>query len=168
MIILLENYLKNGQQRVALNGLSFSWKKILAEIPQRSLLGPFLFLIYVNDLPHDISSICKMFADDTSLFSKVKNSSLSLSDLNFNLGTINHWANNHWDHQWKMSFNLEPNKQAKEVLFSPKLNSDDHPKLTFNANQVQRCSSQKHFGLFLDNDPDFNNILARKLISVTK
>ena len=62
-------------------------KKILAGVPQGSVLGPVLFLIYINDLPHDISSVCKMFADETSLFSRVKDSSLSLSlsDLNYNL-----------------------------------------------------------------------------------
>ena len=57
-----------------------------------------------------------MFADDNSLFSKVKDSSLSLSDLNHDLETINQWA-----HQWKMSFNPDPYKQATEVLFSRKV-----------------------------------------------
>ena len=80
--MLLENYLKNRNRRVVLNCISSSWKTILAGVPQGSLLGPFLFLIYINDFYHEISSICKMFADDTSLFSKVKDSSLSLSDLN--------------------------------------------------------------------------------------
>ena len=75
LIMLLENYLKNRNQRVVLNGLNSSWKKILAGVPQGSVLGPLLFLIYINDLPHDISSVCKMFADDTSLFLKVKDSS---------------------------------------------------------------------------------------------
>ena len=82
LIMLFENYLKNRKQRVVLNGLSSSWKKIVVGIPQVSVLGSLLFLIYINDLPHEISSICKMFADDTSLFLKVKDSSLSLSDLN--------------------------------------------------------------------------------------
>ena len=70
-----------------------------------------------------------MFADDTSLFSKRKDSSLSLPDLNYNLEKINQWA-----HQWKIPFNPDPNKQATEVLFSRKVNSDDYPKLTFNGN----------------------------------
>ena len=53
-----------------------------------------------------------MFADDTSLFSEVKYSSLFLSDLNYDLETINQWA------QWKMSFNPHTNKQLTEVIFS--------------------------------------------------
>ena len=104
-----------------------------------------------------------MFADDTSLFSKVKYSTLSLSDLNYDLETTNQWA-----HQWKMSFNPDSNKQATEVLFSRKVNSDDHPKLTFNGNQVQQCSSQKHLGLFLDNKLDFNKHLDEKINKCNK
>ena len=63
-----------------------------------------------------------MFADDTYVFSKVNDSSLSLFDLNHYLETINQWA-----HQWKKLFNPDPNKQATEVLFSRKVNSNDHP-----------------------------------------
>ena len=59
-----------------------------------------------------------MFADDTSLFSKEKDSNLSLSDLNYDLETINQWAR-----QWKISFNPDPSKQATEMLFSRKVNS---------------------------------------------
>ena len=130
--MLLENFLKKRKQRVVLNGLYSSWEKILAGVPQGLVLGPPLFLIYTNDLPPHISSICKMFADGTLPFSKVKDSSLSLSDLDYDLET------NHRAHQ-KMSFNLDPNKQEIEVLFSLKVNSDDHPKLTFNGNQAQQC-----------------------------
>ena len=75
-----------------------------------------------------------MYADDISLFSKVKYSNISLSDLNYDLETIPQWA-----HQWKISFNLNPNKQATEVLLYHKINSDDHPKLSFNDNQVHQC-----------------------------
>ena len=72
---------KDRNQKLVLNGLNSSWRKILAGVPRGSVLGPLLFLIYINDLLHDISSICKMFAEDTSLFSKVKDSTLSLSEI---------------------------------------------------------------------------------------
>ena len=79
LIKLLEIYLKNQNQRVVPTGLSSSWKKLLAVVPQRSLLGLVLFLMYINDLPHDLPSICKMFADDISLFFKSKRFSLILT-----------------------------------------------------------------------------------------
>ena len=47
-----------------------------------------------------------------------------------------------------MPFNPDPNKQATEALFSRKVNSDDHPKSTFNSSQVHQCSSQKNLSLF--------------------
>ena len=67
-----------------------------------------------------------------------------------------------------MSFNPDPNKQATEVLFSRKVNSDDHPKLIFNSNQVQRCSTQKHLSLILDNKLDFNKHLDEKINKCNK
>ena len=62
-----------------------------------------------------------------------------------------------------MFFNPDLNKQATEVLFSRIVDSDDHPKLTFNGNQIQRCSSQTHLGLILDNKLDFNKHLDEKI-----
>ena len=64
-------------------------------------LGPLLFLIYISDLPDGITSLCKIFADDTSLFSKVHNISKSVNELNADLEKISQWAC-----QWKMQFNI--------------------------------------------------------------
>ena len=65
---LLENYLSDRFQRVLLNGQTSSWRPVLAGVPQGSILGPLLFLIYINDLPNELKSNAKLFADDTSLF----------------------------------------------------------------------------------------------------
>ena len=90
----------------------------MSGIPQGSVLGPLLFLIYINDLPDGINSLCKIFEDDTSLFSKVYD---ILSNLNDDLEKISYWA-----YQWKMQFNPDPNKQANEVIFSRKTNSNTY------------------------------------------
>ena len=90
-------------------------KNIVASVLQGSALDPILFLIYINDLPDGIKSICKIFADDTSLFSKVKDKNCSTVELNNYLKTISNWAI-----EWKMLFNPDPNKQAVEILFSKK------------------------------------------------
>ena len=102
----------NREQRVVLNGQTSEWRKIKAGVPQGSVLGPLLFLIYINDLPHGITLICKIFADDTSLFSMVLDVNKSINELNSDLERINQWA-----YQWKMQFNPDPKKQANEVIF---------------------------------------------------
>ena len=89
------------------------WGEIRAGVPQGSVLGPLLFLIYINDLEDGIKSKVKFFADDTSLFSIVKDPKVSAENLQHDLDKITEWA-----YQWKMSFNPDPTKPAEEILFS--------------------------------------------------
>ena len=114
-------------QRVVLNGQTSNWADINAGVPQGSVLGPLLFLIYINDLPHGLKSNLKLFADDTSIFSIVNDTNVSCKELNEDLYRINKWA-----HQWKMSFNSDPNKSATEVIFSRKSVQFPHPAIYFN------------------------------------
>ena len=85
---LLENYLDNRKQRMMLDGRCSSWKIILSGVPQDSVLGPLLFLIYINELLNGLNSICKIFADDTSIFSEVFDKHESQRDLNNYLSII--------------------------------------------------------------------------------
>ena len=72
LLKLLEDYLSNRFQRLLLNGQESSRLPIKDGVPQGSILGPLLFLIYSNDLSDRLNSIAKLFADDTSLFSIVQ------------------------------------------------------------------------------------------------
>ena len=111
----LTDFLKDQKQRVVLNGQNSSWTNIEAGVPQGSILGPLLFLIYINDLADNLSTNVKLFADDTSLFSVVHDIATSLCNLNYNLNRVREWYS-----QWKLSFNPEPSKQAQEVIFTRK------------------------------------------------
>ena len=75
-----------------LNGQSSTWLPIIAGVPQGSILGPLFFLIYINDLSKNLSSITKLFADDTSIFSVVHDVDLSAKQLNDDLNKISEWA----------------------------------------------------------------------------
>ena len=68
LLNLLRNYLHKHNQRVVLKGQISSWELIKSGVPKGSVLGPLLFLIYINDLPDNLQSTCKIFADHTFLF----------------------------------------------------------------------------------------------------
>ena len=105
---------------------------MLAGAPQGSILEHLLFLVYINDLPKNLSPFAKLFGDDTSIFSVIHNIiSLSSLQLNDNLIKISSWEN-----QRKMSFNSEVTKQAQEVVFSRKSQKVTHPRVYFNNSPV--------------------------------
>ena len=110
----------------------------------RSILA-LLFLIYINDLSDNLQCNPKLFADDTSLISTVKDPESTANNLNNDLKEINRWA-----FQWKMSFNPDPTKQAQEIIFSRKTTTRIHPKIFFKNIPVSQADSQKHLGLHLD------------------
>ena len=110
---LKENYLDNQSKRVILDGKCSSWKIILSGIPQGSSSGPLLFFIYINDLPNRPNPICKIFADDASIFTKVFDKDKPQRGLNNDLSIMIGWA-----FHWKMEFNPDPKKQANKVYFS--------------------------------------------------
>ena len=67
----IEQWLTDRRQRVVVDGEVSNWKSVLSGVPQGSVLGPILFLIYINDLDESITSNVLKFADDTKLFRKV-------------------------------------------------------------------------------------------------
>ena len=77
---------------MVLNGQQSSWKDVTAGVPQGSILGPLLFLVYINDLSNGLKSNPKLFADDTSLFSVIHDVNSSQFDLDEDLDRINNWA----------------------------------------------------------------------------
>ena len=120
LLKILIDFLKERKQKVVLNGQHSKWSNISAGAHQRSILGPLLLLIYINDLSNNLSSNPKLFADDTLLFSTVHDINQYGINLNDDLEKISSWA-----FQWKMSFNPDINKQV-EVIFSCKLQKLHH------------------------------------------
>lgn len=72
LLNFLKDYLQNRKQRVILNGTTLEWRSVSDGVPQGSVLGPLLFLVYINDLTDNISCNMRLFADDSSLFTRVE------------------------------------------------------------------------------------------------
>ena len=73
-MIWLHEYLDNRKQCVVVNGHKSNYEEVMSGIPQGSVIGPLLFLIFINDLPDNIVSLIKLFADDTKLFARIRTS----------------------------------------------------------------------------------------------
>ena len=146
-----------------MNGQCSSWADVNAGVPQGSILGPLLFLIYINDLSDGLKSECKLFADDTSLFSLVNDINTSASDLNEDLEKIGNWA-----FKWKMNFNPDPNKQAQEIIFSRKKTASLHPVVYFDNKPVKSSQIHKHLGMILDSNLSYEHHIKSILNKVNK
>ena len=92
VINLLGNYLSSRKHRVVINGKTSEYFPVESGVPQGSVLGPFLFLIYINDLEIGIKSKVIFFADDTMIYSVVHNPTLTASVLHHDLEIISQWA----------------------------------------------------------------------------
>ena len=105
---LPENYLLARFQRVVVNQQTSFWRSVLAGVPKRSILALPLFPIYINDLPYELKSKMKLFADDASLFTIVKDKNESANIINNDLLQISKRGYN-----WKMLFNRDLNQSAQ-------------------------------------------------------
>ena len=96
----IEKWLTHRRQRVIVDGEISNWKSVLRGVPQGSVLGPILFLIYINDLEDDITSKVLKFADDTKVFRKVTNDTDKQS-LQDDLEKLVKWSE-----KWQMLLNF--------------------------------------------------------------
>ena len=84
--------MSNRKQRVVLNSQCSDYQGIKVGEPEGLILGPLFFLNYINGLAEGLKSSAKLFADNTSIFSIVKDPTKSSNELNSDLKIINNWA----------------------------------------------------------------------------
>jgi hypothetical protein len=85
------DYLADRRIRVVINGQSSEWLNTTAGVPQGSILGPLLFLIFINDIAANIESHIHLFADDTSLLDIIDDHNVSYAKLNRDLSRLSLW-----------------------------------------------------------------------------
>ena len=97
----IENWLEGRRQRIIINGVPSDWTAVNSGVPQGSVLGPLLFVIYINDLDLGLSSKVSKFPDDTKLGINASNPE-SVRALQRDLAAIGEWST-----VWQMPFNLD-------------------------------------------------------------
>ena len=96
----IKDFLTNRTQKVVLNNVTSSSVDVLSGVPQGSVLGSLLFLLYINDLPSSVSSNVKLYADDTLVY-RIIHTPEDIATLQRDLDILSKWAK-----KWLMSFNL--------------------------------------------------------------
>ena len=135
LLTWLSSYLSNRYQKVVLHSTESSLRSIQAGVPQGSVLGPLLFIIYVNDIAENLLSLTRLYADDSSLY-------YSASSINDIEGIINHDLTliSNWAKQWLVNFN--PSKT--EFLYFSLRNDNTLPKLYFEDTLINLVENHKH------------------------
>ncbi len=95
----LKEFLTGRKQHIAVLGAVSSRSDVSSGIPQGSVLGPFLFILFINDMPEVVSCAIKLFADDTKIFTQVTPNA-DCTNLQRNLNKLEDWTNT-----WQMAFN---------------------------------------------------------------
>ena len=129
-------FIGNRKQRVKVKDCLSQWADVTSGVPQGSVLGPILFLIYVNDMPSEIQNVCKLFADDAKLFCRItKEPSTLQSDIE-SLYT--------WSKRWQLPFNVEKCKILHIGKSNPKHN------YYMNGRILEKIETQNDLGVLMD------------------
>ena len=152
----VQNFLLNRKQRVVINGEMSGWLPVTSGVPQGIVLGPLLFLIYINDLPEIINCTVKLFADDTKLYSEIKNPSdeVSLQD--------NIFESSNWTNKWQLMFNT---KKCKHMHMGKKQQSETYY-IKDNSNKISEISqvvNEKDLGVIFDKNLNFSDHIQTKV-----
>ena len=139
---LFSNYLCNREQYVEYNGAKSNTLNISTGVPQGSVLGPLLFLIYINDLP-TVSNILNMlmYADDTTLYCNF-NKDINEMIINRELYKVNTWLSAN-----KLTLNVS---KTKFIMFRTLNKGMHYPMLKLNDTVIERVDKFKFLGIWLD------------------
>ena len=148
MLSWIRQFLVGRTQRVVVNSEKSKWSPVLSGIPQGSVLGPTLFILYVNDMPDAIHSTLLMFADDTKIFRRI-NSLADCEELQKDLEQLKDWSV-----KWLLDFN---SSKCKRLHMGP-----NNPEFEYslpegeNSTKLEQTTAEKDLGVWVDKQLDFS------------
>ena len=156
LIKWLTSFLTGRKQRVVVNKAHSNWKPVISGIPQGSVLGPIMFVMYINDLPEVTESEVYMYADDTKLMRPIKNKT-DQEKLQTDLNNLQKWSR-----KWLLKFHPE---KCKVLSFG----SEDHERKKYymdnNGQPLKLCtiSKDKDVGVTIDSQLTFYSHIKEKI-----
>ena len=151
----------NRKQRVVINGEHSEYEYVEAGVPQGSILGPLLFLIYINDLPDDLNCPVKIYADDTVIYVSFSDINNATTILNNNLQKLSDWGK-----QWLVEFS--PSKTESMLLGRNNFLQNQIPDLTFDNRAIENVTSHTHLGLKFTADLSWRSHIEEKCAVASK
>jgi len=154
----LEDFVTGRKQRVQIKGSSSEDKDVKSGIPQGSVLGPFLFLLYVNDLPEQVTSFVYLFADDNKVWKDIANN-MDKQTLQHDLDEIHKWSK-----IWLLQ--IHPDKLAHVHIG----NEMETPQYEYMVGDmiVKYSDMEKDLGVHIDNKLAFDRHITEKIKSANK
>ena len=152
IISWIDSFLTGRKQRVVVNGYSSGWAEVTSGIPQGSVLGPLLFVIYINDLPSNIISDIYLFADDTKLYSKI-DSLEDASQLQEDLRRLEQWSE-----KWLLRFHPDKCK-VLDIGIRDRVSYE----YFIGNTKLNHTTEEKDLGVFIDNKLNFNSHISQKI-----
>ena len=154
---LVKAFLEGRRQRVRVNGRFSSWTPVTSGIPQGSILGPMLFILFINDLPEDVKSDLLMFADDTKIYQALEidesESKRGRQTLQEDLIRLQSWSV-----KWQLQFN---NSKCKTLRLGPRKEDEHHYKLY--GNPLPDVTEEKDLGVTFDRELKYKAHIAEKV-----
>ena len=136
------SYLTDRKQKVVINGFESSSKSLLHGVPQGSVLGPILFLIYINDLHHCIKYCTTYhFADDTNLLNVCKDYKTLQKQVNYDLFNL---------HKWLIANKISLNEGKTELIYFRKSGPAPLLKIKLHGKTLTPSNSVKYLGVYID------------------
>jgi len=133
----IEDWLTNRRQRVGINGYFSGWRSVVSGVPQGSVLGPQLFIVYINDLEEETEGNVSKFADDTKLSGKA-NCAEDVESLQRDLDRLSDWAR-----VWQMEYNVG---KCEVIHFGSKNSRSDY---YLNGERLQHAVVQRDLGVLV-------------------